>query len=419
MCDVSDPRILNAYYGITEDEPVNWLLAGYKDSRNVIILYSSGTNGLSEFREHLTNEILFGFIRVEDKFVLVTYVPDSVNGVRRARALVHSRSVAAVCPLAHAQLTASSLSDLSDSNIRTRLKLDQIPNRPRSNPKRASINSIRRRSTLYVPESTLDLQTTDEPETYDAPTSPTFSDSTTVVESTEDKEETPESVLQSQLRKKREMDEARFRQNQPDSGTLNTAQVQPPLMSNKTSANLTKTAAESPPIAAAHVPKRAQSQPMMVQSPILLTQNSSVMAQSQPTTMAQSQPTTMAQSQPTAMAQKSSTMVQNQPAMAQNLHEKKTKRRELSVEIPPRRDTTANVLKKTNEKDSVLKEKSDSETISKEIIMEGFVSVQVHPIPVKLFKCIRYNWTKRFFSFGKEDILLFKQRFCYFIKMKW
>ncbi|CAO3659895.1 unnamed protein product [Rhizopus stolonifer] len=318
------------------------LLAGYKDSRNVIVLYSSGTNGLSEFREHLTNEILFGFIRVEDKFVLVTYVPDSVNGVRRARALVHSRSVAAVCPLAHAQLTASSLSDLSDSNIRTRLKLDQIPNRPRLNPKRASINNVRRRSTLYVPESTLDLQTTDEPETYDAPTSPTFSDSTTVVESTEDKEETPESVLQSQLRKKREMDEARFRQNQPDSGTLNTAQVQPPLMSNKTSANLTKTAAESPPMVAAHVPKRAQ-------SPTLLTQNSSAMAQSQPTAMTQSQPTAMTQSQPTAMTQSQPTMAQNsftiaqsQPAMAQNLHEKKTKGRELSVEIPPKRDTAAN-----------------------------------------------------------------------------
>lgn len=26
MCDVSDPRILNAYYSITEDEPINWYM---------------------------------------------------------------------------------------------------------------------------------------------------------------------------------------------------------------------------------------------------------------------------------------------------------------------------------------------------------------------------------------------------------
>lgn len=33
----------------------------------------------SEFRDNFTNEILFGFVRIEDKFVLITYVPDSVK----------------------------------------------------------------------------------------------------------------------------------------------------------------------------------------------------------------------------------------------------------------------------------------------------------------------------------------------------
>ncbi|ORE07272.1 hypothetical protein BCV72DRAFT_110985 [Rhizopus microsporus var. microsporus] len=252
MCDVSDPRILNAYYSITEDEPTDWLLLGYKDSRNVITLYASGCNGLSEFRQHLTNEILFGFVRIEDKFILITYVPDSVSGVRRARALVHSRSVASVCELSHAQITASSLSDLSDSNIRTRLKLgeNQVPNRPRP-AKRSSVVSTttrRRKSAqsipspsptpppiLPVPDKRASLiintsTTTEEPESYATPSTPTsvasFSDTTTVIDcnssisSSKDyyerikaeEDAALELHFQTQLLKKRELEEARFKQ---------------------------------------------------------------------------------------------------------------------------------------------------------------------------------------------------------------
>ncbi|KAG1059922.1 hypothetical protein G6F42_028137 [Rhizopus arrhizus] len=79
MCNINDPRILNAYIAITEDEPTDWLILGYRDTRDVISLYASGVHGLSEFRNNLTNEILFGFVRVEDKFILITYVPDSVS----------------------------------------------------------------------------------------------------------------------------------------------------------------------------------------------------------------------------------------------------------------------------------------------------------------------------------------------------
>ncbi|EIE82535.1 hypothetical protein RO3G_07240 [Rhizopus delemar RA 99-880] len=228
MCDVSDPRILNAYYSITEDEPIN-----------------------CEFRDSLTNEILFGFIRVEDKFILVTYVPDSVNGVRRARALVHSRSVAQICQLSHAQITASSLADLSDSSIRTRLKLgeNQVPNRarPTANKRSSLVMNNRRRSAQYVspiittptaPERKsliINTVTTEEPESLDIPTTPTsvttsFSDTTTVVDCNssvssskdyyermkaseeEEKPSATELLFQAQLLKKREMEEARFRQ---------------------------------------------------------------------------------------------------------------------------------------------------------------------------------------------------------------
>ncbi|KAG1468179.1 hypothetical protein G6F56_003990 [Rhizopus delemar] len=248
MCDVSDPRILNAYYAIADEEPTNWLLLGYKDSRNAISLYASGTNGLSEFRDNLTNEILFGFVRIEDKFILITYVPDSVNGVRRARALVHSRSVATICEISHAQITASSLSDLSDSNLRTRLKLNenQVPNRPKSVTKRSSVVSTRRRRSAQLttpttptppPVSTfpkrasLMINTAPVDDDYHIPSSPTsvasFSDTTTIVDcnssvssskdyyeriKAEEDISATELLFQTQLLKKKELEESRFKQ---------------------------------------------------------------------------------------------------------------------------------------------------------------------------------------------------------------
>ncbi|KAI8382291.1 hypothetical protein BD560DRAFT_386179 [Blakeslea trispora] len=145
MCDLSDPRIVETYTSITEGGETNWLILGYNDTRDVISLYSQGTGGLSEFREHLSDEVLYGFVRVEDRYILITWVSEQVSGVRRARALVHSRSVASLLKLHSAQITASTLNDLSDTNIRTRLKLGdgQLTGRKSSSSlsqKRASRN---------------------------------------------------------------------------------------------------------------------------------------------------------------------------------------------------------------------------------------------------------------------------------------
>ncbi|KAI8975996.1 hypothetical protein BDB01DRAFT_853499 [Pilobolus umbonatus] len=262
MCDVNDPRILNAYIAITEDEPTDWLILGYNDTRNTISLYATGTKGLSEFRDNIKNEILYGFVRVDDRFILITYVPDNVSGVRRARALVHSRSVASILELSHAQFTASSLSDLSDNNIRTRLKLGDhiVPNRPRPTStvdrKRSSFANRRRQSTQYIPspspspspmsERNLAIHT-EEPESFDdfhdrmmrvaSPVTPT-STSSSVDEPTyrrdyfkdqkrnispymddrrreeleKKKAEDNELMFKLQLQKKRELEEARFKQ---------------------------------------------------------------------------------------------------------------------------------------------------------------------------------------------------------------
>ncbi|KAI9277287.1 hypothetical protein BDA99DRAFT_130688 [Phascolomyces articulosus] len=169
MCDLSDPKIVQAYTEIEQAEDTNWLILGYNDTRDVISLYSKGTGGLSEFRQHLTNEVLYGFVRMDGRFILITWVSEQVSGVRRARALVHSRSVAAILKSHNAQITASSLNDVSDANIRTRLKLNenQVPNRSRppsmSERKRSSL-AARRKSQQTPPPSS--EQVMDEPESF-------------------------------------------------------------------------------------------------------------------------------------------------------------------------------------------------------------------------------------------------------------
>nr|CAG8434245.1 15009_t:CDS:2 [Entrophospora candida] len=117
-CDLSDPAITVAYEEIINGQDTEWLILGYNDTRDKISLYSKGSHGLEGLRSNLKDEVLYGFIRIENKFVLLTYVSEQVSGVRRARALVHGRAVGALFKQAHQiQISASTPNDLSEANV--------------------------------------------------------------------------------------------------------------------------------------------------------------------------------------------------------------------------------------------------------------------------------------------------------------
>ncbi|KAG0981654.1 hypothetical protein G6F29_006898 [Rhizopus arrhizus] len=71
------------------------------------------------------DEIFYGFVKLNNRCILITWLPEQFTGIRRARALVHSRFIALHLNLHYAQLTASDMSDLSEDNIRALLKLDR------------------------------------------------------------------------------------------------------------------------------------------------------------------------------------------------------------------------------------------------------------------------------------------------------
>ncbi|KAG0297366.1 hypothetical protein BGZ96_006745 [Linnemannia gamsii] len=129
-CDLTDPAILEAYQDIISGTPTNWLILGYHDTRDKISLYSRGTGGIDELTSNLKEEVLYGFVRIEDRFALLAYVSEQVSGLRRARALVHGKAVGALFKASNVQINTSSLAELTEERVRTRLGLIEGPPTP-------------------------------------------------------------------------------------------------------------------------------------------------------------------------------------------------------------------------------------------------------------------------------------------------
>ncbi|CAI2176931.1 17574_t:CDS:2 [Funneliformis geosporum] len=130
-CDLTDPAISEAYDEIVGGQDTNWLILGYNDTRDKISLNSKGPGGLDELRDNLKEEeVLYGFLRIENRFVFLTYVSDQV------------RAVGALFKQAHqVQINASTPNDLTEANVRNRLKLGD-PEKPNSPPKRVQTQPL-------------------------------------------------------------------------------------------------------------------------------------------------------------------------------------------------------------------------------------------------------------------------------------
>lgn len=55
------------------------MLLGYHDTRDVVSLYGKGAGGLQEFLANLKDEVLYGFLYLEGRRILINYVNESVR----------------------------------------------------------------------------------------------------------------------------------------------------------------------------------------------------------------------------------------------------------------------------------------------------------------------------------------------------
>lgn len=129
--DLSAPEIAQAYEQVRAKQ-LDWLLLTYGQTRDKLSLLATGSGGVEELVQRLPeDDVYFAFVREEEKdrsyFCLVSYVPESVSGVRRARALVHSRAVATTFKAHHATMSVSKRDDISTRAVRAKLRLDAQP----------------------------------------------------------------------------------------------------------------------------------------------------------------------------------------------------------------------------------------------------------------------------------------------------
>ncbi|KDQ06857.1 hypothetical protein BOTBODRAFT_39287 [Botryobasidium botryosum FD-172 SS1] len=148
--DLSDPNINAVYSEITSMQPTNWLILSYGETRDKLSLHSSGEGGIEELQEKIAGgtDVLFAFAREERSFITISFVPEGVSGVRRARALVHSRAVASYFKAQHAILNATKAEDVTAAAIRTKLKLAAPDERRTGN---ISTADIRERLASFSP----------------------------------------------------------------------------------------------------------------------------------------------------------------------------------------------------------------------------------------------------------------------------
>ncbi|GAA5914234.1 hypothetical protein JCM8208_001529 [Rhodotorula glutinis] len=135
--DLSDPSLHAAYEDLLRPEgATDWLVLSYATPTQ-LSLAARGTHGLEELRAQLVpNRVLFGLLSVEGKVLLWSQIPHGVGGVKRARALVHERTVANALRGYTATLSVSSPSELEPSAVA--IRLFHQPHLSTSRPRTAS-----------------------------------------------------------------------------------------------------------------------------------------------------------------------------------------------------------------------------------------------------------------------------------------
>ncbi|EJD07434.1 uncharacterized protein FOMMEDRAFT_16102 [Fomitiporia mediterranea MF3/22] len=163
--DLTDPNITSVYDDIIKNRDKDWLLLTYGQSRDKLSLLESGIGTFNDLCGAVprSEDVYFGFCRERDGdnnyFALIAFVPEGVSGVKRARALVHSRAVGSLFKAANISMNVSNLDVDNTSKLRERLQLGpsyiprlapnvnhpvqrsaSMPTEPRSSPEPAKNN---------------------------------------------------------------------------------------------------------------------------------------------------------------------------------------------------------------------------------------------------------------------------------------
>ncbi|EGC30383.1 hypothetical protein DICPUDRAFT_41497, partial [Dictyostelium purpureum] len=127
--DLSDSTLRDAWCDIRDDDTeTNWMLLGYGSYKKTLQLYGTGSGGLKEMIKNLKEEVMYGYLRTvygdsdRAKFVFITYVPDSLSGIAKAKANMHKPHVDRFFKYNHAQFQVMSIDEISEEIVHAKLK---------------------------------------------------------------------------------------------------------------------------------------------------------------------------------------------------------------------------------------------------------------------------------------------------------
>ncbi|TYJ51643.1 hypothetical protein B9479_007777 [Cryptococcus floricola] len=127
--DVSHPALTAARQAIADpSDPTTWFLLTYSPTAQpqVVPLASGPLPVLPAWQTHLEETdqgVLFGYAEIADKGLVLLYLRPDVGGVKRARAIVHSRAIASMYPEYSAIITIADPEELTEELVAERLGL--------------------------------------------------------------------------------------------------------------------------------------------------------------------------------------------------------------------------------------------------------------------------------------------------------
>ncbi|KNE63357.1 hypothetical protein AMAG_08494 [Allomyces macrogynus ATCC 38327] len=138
------PEISATYEEVRNDKlDTNWLYLSYEDGTDKLQVAGKGKGGLTEFVTKLKDDQAgFGYVRVtvgndqlsqRAKFVLVSWCGPNVKVMRKAKLSVHIAEVKQTLPVFAVEIQTSTLADLKEDAVITKLKKAMGANYDRQN----------------------------------------------------------------------------------------------------------------------------------------------------------------------------------------------------------------------------------------------------------------------------------------------
>eukprot|EP00761_Pharyngomonas_kirbyi_P003536 gb/GECH01003540.1/.p1 GENE.gb/GECH01003540.1/~~gb/GECH01003540.1/.p1 ORF type:complete len:148 (+),score=42.30 gb/GECH01003540.1/:1-444(+) len=133
----------SAWEEVRDDKSeTNWMLVGYGDKKEDIVLSGKGTGGYNEFVDRLKQadgEVLYGGFRcdavddesIRPKFVFVSWIGPNVKPLQRARVSTHKPGVTSNLRGYHVEVSASEVDELGQDEIIKKLDSSTGAHRPK------------------------------------------------------------------------------------------------------------------------------------------------------------------------------------------------------------------------------------------------------------------------------------------------